>query len=30
MIQNNFMPEGWDNVVSTLDGNDFTRYCNRL
>lgn len=22
MIQNNFMPEGWDNEVSTLDGNN--------
>ena len=22
MIQNNFMPEGWDNIVSTLDGNN--------
>lgn len=28
MIQNNFMPEGWDNVVSTLDGNNINEVIN--
>lgn len=28
MIQNNFMPEGWDNVVSTLDGNSINEAIN--
>ena len=28
MIHNNFMPEGWDNVVSTLDGNNINEVIN--
>lgn len=28
MIQNNFMPEGWNNVVSTLDGNNINEVIN--
>ncbi len=28
MIQNNFMPEGWNNVVSTLDGNSINEAIN--
>lgn len=28
MMQNSFMPEGWDNVVSTLDGNNINEIIN--